>query len=211
MYQPAAIWSLRLVVFDKGIGLTQNVILSQAADALRAVVDRIRTLQALIASSPIQDTYISPAIPGMLSDLCYQAGLASTILFNNSSRGKKESALAFSLRKERLRYVQDLCASQNLQTPILKDRSLRNALTHIDEHLADALTQDANVGWLIDSAIESRTQFLAPRGVRVGYCRSYIRSEHKIVHLDKELPLSALAAECTALRAVVFGLETSAT
>ena len=211
MYQPAAIWSLRLVVFDKGIGLTQNVILSQAADALRAVVDRIRTLQALIASSPIQDTYISPAIPGMLSDLCYQAGLASTILFNNSSRGKKESALAFSLRKERLRYVQDLCASQNLQTPILKDRSLRNALTHIDEHLADALTQDANVGWLIDSAIESRTQFSAPPGLCVGYCRSYIRSEDKIVHLDHELPLSALAAECTAVRAVVFGLETGAT
>ena len=206
MHQPAAIWALRVIVFDQAIGLAQNIILSQGQYALAAVVERIAKLRALVATSLLADTYTAPEIPGVLSDLCYQAGLASTILFNDSKRGHKESVTAFDLRKERIRYVNDLCLAQGLDTPTLKDRSVRNALTHIDEYLGDAVTRRPNVGWFIDVAIESRTQFSLPEGLELGFCRSYIRAEDRLVHLGREISVSALEAECVAILAVVFGV-----
>lgn len=212
MNEPAAIWALRKIVFDKEIGSTQNVILSQASEALSAVMSRIATLRKLVASSPIQSTYTAPEIPSVLSDLCYQAGIASTILFNDAKRGRKESALAYELRQKRLKYINYWCNTQNLKTPTLRDRSVRNALTHMDEYLADALTKENSVGWFIDIAIESRGQFAAPQGIKkVGFCRSYVRAEDKILHLDREISLSALEEECVALLAVVFGVTPRAT
>jgi hypothetical protein len=47
MAEPSAIWSSKLIIFDKSIGLTQNVILSHARGALHALVSRIDRLYEL--------------------------------------------------------------------------------------------------------------------------------------------------------------------
>jgi hypothetical protein len=205
MNEPAAIWGFSKVVFDQEISRTQNIILSHGREALNAVLERIEALRKLIQSSPLVNAYPAPEIPSVLSDLCYQAGLASTILFNDIKKGRRESEIAYRLRRERVDYVQKWCNTQYLNISILRNRDLRNALTHIDEHLADALAAEPNVGWFIDSAIASRREFSPPDGIKMAFCRSYISDEDIIVHLGHEVTLRELANECAAVLAVVFG------
>lgn len=209
MHDPAAIWSSRLVVFDKEISNTQNAILSQASTALSSTIDLIRNLRALINVSPIKNFYISDPpylIPSTLSNLCYQAGLASTILFDDCKKKRSESSTSYKLRIERVAYVKKWCATRGLKTPTLENRSMRNALTHIDEYMADALTKEGSTGWWIDSALKSRAEFMPPAGIKMQFCRSYVNDEDKLLHLDKELSLKSLEEECSALLAVVFGV-----
>ncbi len=209
MNNPNGVYGFRRIIFDQNISTTQNIILIQGADALLATIRLIENVRKLVDESPLKNAYISPDIPFTLSNLCYQAGLASTILFNGSAKGYKESKLSFKLRIERVNYVNHLCKTQGLETPTLKSRSIRNALTHIDEYLADALTAEPNVAWFIDTAIESRDQFEPISGLKTKFCRAYIKDEDKIIHLDKEVSLLSLQEECTALLAVVFGQSVS--
>ena len=205
MNEPAAIWSTRRIVFDRDISLTQNLILSQGSAALAATLHRINSLRSLTATSPLQGTYRAPEIPSILSDLCHQAGLASTILFHDGKRGRKESEYAYALRRQRVEYVNFWCSAQGVSTPTLKDRTVRNSLTHIDEHLADALSESNNVGWFVDVAVDTRSQFSSPDGITAKFVRSYIRQEDLIVNLNKEISLEALRRDCAAVLAVVFG------
>lgn len=207
MHNPISLYSYRLINFDADISLTQNVILTQGSTALASTINLIEKLKLLVNDGPITNAYFSPEIPNTLSNLCYQAGLASTILFNDSKRGSKESAISFKLRTDRVAYVKHWCDIQSIDTPTLKNRGIRNALTHIDEYLADALTAESNVAWYIDMAIESRNQFETPSGISTKFCRSYIKDENKILHLDKELCLKNLYIECHAGLAVVFGID----
>jgi hypothetical protein len=217
MAQPAAIWSTRLIMFDGEVDATQNVILSQARNALHALIARIDQLHQLVGQDNlIEGLYTDPAIPGILSDLCAQQGLAETILFSENKRGSKESLLAFSKRKERVAHVQKLCGI--LPLPILKDRDLRNSLTHIDEKLPDELAAHDKTGWFIDVAVEKRGAFagmlgnqlnspsgLSPPGLEVRYCRSYIASEDVILHFDHEVSLDKLRQEANIVLGAVFG------
>lgn len=207
MHQPAAIWSSALVVFDKEINLTQNVILVQGRSALRATIDRIDRLHEITHEGPIVNAGIHPDIAPTLSDLCYQAGLASTILFNDAKRGPRESPEAYKLRQERAEYVKHWCSEQNFQPTTLLDREVRNSLTHIDERLADILTREPYVGWFLDVAVRNRHEFSAPDGISVQYCRSYVTEEDCILHLTQELSLAHLRAECAAVLAIVFGVD----
>jgi hypothetical protein len=197
MYEPAAIWSMNRIVFDREISSTQNVILSQGASALISTIRHIDRLRQL--------TVVSPEMAPTLSDICYQAGLASTILFNDSPKGSKESQIAYAIRIERKQYVFALCAAQNLSILTLKDRDVRNALTHIDERLGQILTKEPNVGWYIDSAIHSRNQFDTPAGIAIKYCRCYLMDEGKILHLGHELDVIDLRRQCVVVLAAVFG------
>lgn len=198
MTEPSAIWSFQLIVFDKSISLTQNVILSHARVALQAVIARIDQLYKLIATYPnMIEFYPHPDIPSILSDLCYQQGIASTILFNDSRRGDKESAAAYKLRLNRLEYVKEKCGSQTF--PVLTSRKIRNSLTHIDEYLARELSRP-KTGWMVDSAIGRRDQFTAAQhGISVAFCRTYISAEDKLLHFDNEISIKELRAEAQAI------------
>lgn len=207
MNEPQAIWSMSLIVFDKEISLTQNVILSQGRSALISTVHRIDHLRKIIQDSPIKNAGINPDIAPTISEICYQAGLASTILFNNGRRGNMESIVAYKLRLERLKYVNYFCQEQKLEPITLNDRKLRNSLTHIDEHLADILTLEPNKGWFIDTAVGSKNEFLPPAGISVGYCRAYAIQEDVLIHLGNELKLADLRSDCCAVLKVVFGVD----
>jgi hypothetical protein len=196
------------VVFDEDISHAQNVILSQGAYALRGVLDLVGQLRAHVKVSPLTNMYPAPEIPGILSNLCFQAGLASTILFSDAPKGRRESEYAYRLRRERITYVDVWCASQGLKAPVLRDRDLRNSLTHIDEHLADAMESQPMTGWFVDAAIASRHEFQAPNGLAVAFCRCYVREEDKLLHLKHEMSISDLTEECRAVLAVVFGIDT---
>jgi hypothetical protein len=208
LHEPAAIWSMVRVFFDRDIGLTQNIILAHAQSALMAVLFAIRELRKLYQLYPIKNAGVDPRIPKVLSDICFHAGVAATVLFNDSAKDNRESQAAFDLRRDRIKYVAALCAAAGLVAPTLRDRRVRNALTHIDEKLPDAVVAEPGVGWYVDFAVERRDEFVAPAGVRkTAFCRSYIRSEDCIVHLGQELSLQALIDECAALLAVVFGID----
>lgn len=208
MNKPAAIWSLSRIVFDDNIDLTQNVILSQGSSALIATVDRIDQLQNYIKKSPLENTAIDRGIAPILSDLCAQAGIASTILFHNWPKGRFESEFAYKNRIQRIKYVEKFCNEQNFIPETLINREVRNSLTHIDERLADILTKDPNIGWFIDTAINNRDEFIAPNGISsIKFCRCYVINENKIFHLDQELDLGKLRFECLVLLAIIFGIE----
>jgi hypothetical protein len=212
----AAIWATKRIIFNGEVNAVQNIILSLGRDALRAVIGRIDQLHKLVAEDNlIESLYTDPDIPSILSDLCNQQGVAETILFNDHrSPGRKESDLAFAVRKERVTYVQTKCAG--LQLPILKDRELRNSLTHIDGRLPDELAAN-NIGWLIDVAVEKRGVLegvianqldphgLSPSGLTARYCRSYIASEDIILHFDHEVSLSGLREEINLVLGSLFG------
>ncbi len=207
MNQPAAIWSMNRIVFDKDINLTQNVILTQGASALIATIDRIEQLHNFIKSSPLTNAAINRGIAPILSDICAQAGIAATILFHKGSKGRLESEFAYLLRVQRIQYVEKFCTEQNFSPKILTNRDVRNSLTHIDERLADILTKDSNIGWFIDTAINSQDEFVAPKDITIKFCRCYVISENKIMHLDQELDLEKLKQECISLLAIIFGIE----
>ncbi len=128
-------------------------------------------------------------------------------MFSDGKKGWQESDYAYQLRKERVAYVKRWCDAQGVSAPMLQDRGLRNSLTHVDEHLADALERTPMTGWFIDVAIDSRSGLNAPDGIAIAFCRSYIRDEDKIVHLEHELAISDLEKECRAILAVVFGID----
>jgi hypothetical protein len=199
MVEPTAIWSTRQIVTDKTISLTQNVILSYARDALHTIIRRIDRLHEIVKSSAIKNVFIDPEIPPLLSDLGFQQGLASTLLFNDAPRSKNESTEAYGSRIERIAYVKKKCG--NISTTILASRKIRNALTHLDEYLVKALKKP-NTGWCIDIAMLHRDQFSAVdnktnRKLEIGFCRAYISVEDKLLHLGNEISLTGLREECT--------------
>ena len=92
MIEPSAIWSARQIAFDKSLSITQNVILSHARTALQALIGRIDLLDILVMSDTLIDEfYIHPDIPTLLSDICFQHGIASTLLFDDSRKKDRES------------------------------------------------------------------------------------------------------------------------
>ncbi len=129
------------------------------------------------------------------------------MLLNDAKRGHRESLEAYKLRRERIEYVKRWCSEKIFQPATLLDREVRNALTHIDERLADILTRASGAGWFIDVAARSRREFSAPDGISVRYYRSYVMEEDCIPHLGQELNLARLRAECVAIFAIVFEID----
>jgi hypothetical protein len=209
MNEPASIYSLRQIVFDREISNVQNVILTQGSSALQATLARINFLFEICGPKEGNKVFTDQNIAPVLQDLCAQAGIASQILFNgNPHKSRLESQTAFELRLERFEYVKNLCNEQNFAPEILTDREVRNSLTHIDERLADILTEEEGIGWFIDYAASIRNSFNKPDGVKeIKYCRSYVHNESKILHLGHELDLIELAHECAAILAIVFGID----
>jgi hypothetical protein len=206
MNEPAAIWGMQGIVFDKSISNTQNIILCQGREALKAVVRRILQLEEYATSGPIKNASIDDRTHSIISDLCYQAGLASTILLNEARKGRKESEWACQLRVERVEYVKRFCEAKKVEVKVLKDREVRNALTHIDERLADILTENENIGWFIDVALDP-VGWNTKDNIEVKFCRCYDITNRRILHLGHELSVPELYEECIALLAVVFGVD----
>ena len=204
MCEPKAIWGNAYAKINEEFSLTQNVIISQGKSSLISTLSRIDLLRSLTDLKPSENTAVHPEIPSTLSDLCYQAGLASTILFNDNPKGKMESEVAYNLRLERVQYISEICAKIDLSPVVLRDRDIRNSLTHIDEHIADILTSSQNAGWFIDVAVISKKEWVAPEGISINYIRSYIIEDDVIIHLGKELPVSVLREECVNLLQKVF-------
>lgn len=207
MKEPAAIWSSSLIVFDKQIGLTQNVILAQARSSLKATVDKVIRLHTIIENSVMKNAFFDDDIPPTLSDLCYQAGIAATILFKDGDQGSQESELAFKLRQERVKYVKDILDENGFKPEVLIDKKVRNSLTHIDEKLPKLLSRESNVGWFVDAAMMNRDEFKPAKDIKVKFCRSYIHSENKILHLDLELDVQKLVEECLILLRIIYGMD----
>jgi hypothetical protein len=203
--EPAAIWSSRLIVFDKEISLAQNIILSHGRSALSALLKKIKLLYELLDYMPnMIGFYPHPDIPLVLTEMCFHQGMASSIMFNNSERGHNENARSYRARIERYGYVHSFCKSQGVNIPILTSRTVRNQMVHIDAYLEKALRKP-NAGWLIDGAIAYRDQFSAPDGISIEFCRAFIASKEIILHLGDEIPIRGLWHEATAVLAVVFG------
>ncbi|MYM87506.1 hypothetical protein GTP91_09975 [Rugamonas sp. FT82W] len=205
MHEPAAVYGMNRLIFDRSLSTTQNVIMTQGATALSATINRINNMYAILNTSVTKGAYIGPEIASILSDLCYQAGLASTILFNNKPRRRLESEDAFKLRAERAAYVENRCQDRGINISILNDTSLRNSLTHIDEQLTDALRAEASIAWCIDLAIDSRNYFSAPDEITVKYCRCFIKDENSIVHQEHTMSVVELRNECKNILSVIFG------
>lgn len=206
MPEPAAIWGIQNIIFNKDISNTQNIILSQGREALKAIIRRILELEKYSTSGPLVNAGIDDRIHSIISDLCYQTGLASTILLNESKKGSMESKTAYQLRMERVHYVNKLCHEQNVEISIMKNREIRNALTHIDERLADSLTQKENIGWFIDVAIDPNG-WKTENNLEINYCRCYDIINKRILHLGYELDVCTLYKECLAVLAVVFDVN----
>lgn len=214
-FEPKAIWSTtKRIAFDRGITVVQNIILSHARVALQSVIERIDEVRRLVSQDNlIEHIYSEPAVPGLLTDLCFQQGLAATILFKDGI-DRRESEGAAKSRKDRVALVSDWC--KHLPITILKDRELRHSLTHVDERLADNLMSTERTGWVIDSAIETRDVKLlgnqlrkdakSPSGLKIKFCRSYIASEDVLLHFDHEISLEKLREEANMVLAAVHGV-----
>jgi|GEM_PF-2800445 len=209
MNEPAGIYGLRNLILDRKLNNVQNLILTQGSSALQATLARINYLYQSCGPKEGNKVFADPNIPPVLQDLCAQAGIASQILFNGSPhKSRLESQTAFELRLERFEYVKKLCDEQNFEPKILTDREIRNSLTHIDERLADILTQEEGIGWFVDYTASNRNSFPIPEGVKeIKYCRSYVHNESTILHLGNELNLDGLIHECAAILAIVFGID----
>jgi hypothetical protein len=203
--EPMAIWATHLVVFNKDLSLTQNVVMTQGRQALYALVKRIDRLYALLHENPqIIDLYLSPEIPYILTEICAHQGVASSILFNGSDRPNDESARAYALRIERYKYVQDICDGNSIQRSLLTSRTLRNQLIHIDSYIEKAM-RTPNTGWAIDTAMTHRDQYQAPNGIKTGFVRTFIASEEVLIHLGHEISIKELRREAENVLNAVFG------
>jgi len=209
MAEPAAVYGIKQVVFDQEISLTQNIILVQGRSALISTVQQIDKLHKLVQEDPLVNAAVSPEIAPTLSTLCHQAGLASTILFEDFPEPHhRESETAYQLRMERVEYVNQFCSREGIKPTVLADREMRNSLTHIDRDLADSLTEREGVGWFIDVAVETRADFDTHEDIdELRFCRSYIIGEDTILHLGQEMDLEKLRWQCVAVLAVVFGVD----
>lgn len=208
MYEPGAIYGFQMLnVSECPLSLTQKLILCHAREALKACLARIEQLREHVASSPIKNAAYDPRIHILISDLCYQAGVASNILFVKNKPGSASPA-AKSMAKERVAYIQRVCEQKNVKCPTLCDREIRNALTHIDERLADAMTTHQNIGWYIDTAFDPSEWTPHPDIKEHRYCRCYDISKDRILHLGHELDLATLAQECKALLQSIFNENT---
>ncbi|MBU6450074.1 MAG: hypothetical protein KGQ26_10695 [Rhodospirillales bacterium] len=204
--EPTGVYSLRRVIFDNEISNTQNIILSQGQQALTAMCQKIYHLYEILRSFPqLKDTYIHEDIPQTLSEICLHQGIASSILFNNSTKTVSENTQAYRLRLERYNYVRKFCENQSIDIKILSNRKVRNQLVHIDDHLAKALGKP-NTGWFIDVAVAFRDQFVCPNGLELQFCRSFIVSEEVILHLENEISVRELWDEAWFVLGVVFGI-----
>lgn len=205
--EPSAICSTINQIFNEEISNTQNIIISQGRVALSAMLERISELYKCLGSNPqIVGVYLDQRIPQVLSEICFHQGVASRILFDNSSRSGNETAATYKLRLERFEYIKNICATNSITTSILSDRKVRNQLIHIDEYLAKNLRKP-NTGWFIDVAVDSRDQFKNPNVKHYGFCRSFIVSEEIILHFDNEISIPKLWQEATAVLAAAFGIQ----
>ena len=204
MHQPAAIYGFQLLNLEEcPLSLTQKVILSHAREALSGCVDRIGQLRSYVANSPLKNASFDSRIHTLVSDICYQAGVASTILFTRK-KSKNASKTSRDLAKERYEYVQRICQQAGLNCPTLRNREIRNALTHIDERLADAMTADPGIGWFIDVAFEPELSQKHREISEHRYCRCYDTANDRILHLGQELHLSSLKLESEQLLLHIF-------
>lgn len=203
--EPAALWSTRLIVFDKSISMTQNVILSQGRYALQDLVRKIDILYDRLKYLPnLIDGYVHEEIPQIVGEICFHQGLASSIMFNDSERGNKETARSYRLRLERFKYIKDMCREAHTDVSLLGNRIIRNQIVHMDHYIAQAMKKP-NTGWFVDIAIARRDQFTAPPPLEIGFCRCFIASEEIILHLDNEISVRKLRAEATSVLSIVFG------
>ena len=70
MNEPVAIYGMQQIVFDKSISNTQNIILSQGREALKAVERRIIELEDFSSARSIQNAGTDDRAHSVISDLC---------------------------------------------------------------------------------------------------------------------------------------------
>lgn len=204
MNEPGAIYGFQMLnLRECPLSLTQKLILCHAREALKACLTRIEQLREHVASSQIKNAAYDPKIHTLISDLCYQTGVASNILFVRNKPGSA-SPIAKEMAMERTKYIQTVCEQKNVKCPTLRDREIRNALTHIDERLADAMTKQPNIGWYVDTALNPLEWKPHPNIKEHRYCRCYDISRDRILHLGHELDLASLEQECRALIKSIF-------
>jgi hypothetical protein len=193
MAEPAAVWSLRQVVFDRSISTTQNIILSFARDALHAMIHFIDQLHRDTANKAGNQMFYAEGYPTLLTTIVIQQALAATILFRDEDRGKNEKPKAFAIRKERADYIGKKCTGLALDT--LKNKKIRNSITHIDEYLAKELDVE-QTGWFIDDVVSNR-EFLVSGSPtpNIAFCRCYVAGEDKLLNFGNEIVLSDLKNE----------------
>jgi hypothetical protein len=193
MAEPAGLWSFRNLKPNKEISVTQNVILSYARVALQTLITRIDVIHHLTKLSGNQNVYIHPELPSLLSDIVFHQGVVSLLIFRDGEQGRQESNLAYASRLERIAYVANRC--EGLPFPALKSRRVRNALTHLDEYLAEELAAP-NTGWFIDVAVRSRNDFgRHPEIPNISYARSYIIDSDTLLNFGEEINLGELKKE----------------
>jgi hypothetical protein len=206
--EPDAIWSSRLIVFDKSVSLTQNVILKQGDYALRTIRSNIEKLYASLSAAP---SFIGLSafkeIPEFVSNICLQLGTASSIMFDDSSKKHRESSANYALRIERFNYAQRHCNEHGAQPNYLFDRKIRNQIVHCDEHIANAFRKNPNKGWFIDIALHDRSNWKTSKDLSIGFIRSFVAKEQLLIHLDNEIFLPSLHSEVNAVLAAVFGVK----
>jgi hypothetical protein len=202
MAEPAAVWAMRNVVHDRSISTTQNIILSFARDALHAMIHFIDQLHRDTNATGNQIFY-AEGYPTLLTTIVFQQALAATILFRDEPRGKGEKPKVFAVRKERAAYIAARCKGLSLHT--LKNKKVRNSITHIDEYLAKELDVEGT-GWFIDEVVSNR-EFLkaASPTPNVAFCRCYIASEDKLLNFGNEIILSDLKNEALQVLHAVWG------
>ncbi|WP_127785804.1 hypothetical protein [Rhodovarius crocodyli] len=160
-------------------------------------------MHELVSSSKVRGLYPNPEISDAISEICFHYGVASTILFDNSPKKINENDRAYKLRNERYEYVESICKGNDLEIVLLKNRSLRNKIVHIDEHVEKELRKP-DAGWLIDSAVDNRDEFTAPNEISVNFCRGYIVMEEKIIHFGYEMDVRRLKYEASSVISAVF-------
>lgn len=172
-------------------------------------MQRIRAIGKIIDSKTLVNCVTDDRIVHLISDLFNQAGVAATILFNDNPQGgkKNDPDYVYALRLERVKYVEELLAAENVEVSILKDRDLRNSLTHIDEHLAKALTQDEQTSWWVDVCMDMTEKWEIPGAKKVQFCRCLDFKTGHIIHLNHDVDIGTLLFECLIVLRVIFGID----
>lgn len=172
---------------DEDVQRAQDLVCREGLKHLASACLNIERVKATLPSKRGQGfTIVSDAENAVqLQSLAVHLGQASLTLFDGSKSRPKEPPLAAKLRRQRVAKIAEFVSGIDIEP--LNDREVRNRLIHVDEYMIMAALRDES--WLIDISLSHREIFNAPGGMN--YCRVYVFSEDKLLHLGAELDVGA--------------------
>lgn len=171
-----------------------NMVADNGVYALDNAIECINKLENLL-DLPLPDGRMvvvnNPEIKTLILHTCLHIGTAWKSLFDN---GQGETC-SWLKKAKQMRFSEVMQHLEGIDISPLSGLDIRNKVVHFEDHILKTARRLPGTSWVADLGLSHRDAFKSKDESDLTYCRVFIFTEGKLLHLGSEFDLYSYRAQ----------------